>query len=161
MRLQRSLALLAILASPASAATLSVTPGSGQNLGMTLDGSGNSIYGSMICGGAAATLYTVCANQLEVNSSGQALTLSSESGTWNITNITGTVSLPTGAATAANQEVTAAGTSAASAQAIQGVTGGIAMPITDANGAIQAGVSVPINISTATTTLLVASATSG
>ena len=36
--------------------------------------------------------------------------------------------LPSGAATAANQEVTAAGTSATSAQAVQGVTGGVAMP---------------------------------
>jgi hypothetical protein len=36
--------------------------------------------------------------------------------------------LPTGAATAANQEVTAAGTSASSAQAIQGVTGGVPQP---------------------------------
>src|SRR6185437_15946505 len=35
----------------------------------------------------------------------------------------------TGAATAANQEVTAAGTTAASAQAIQGVTGGVPVPI--------------------------------
>jgi len=46
-----------------------------------------------------------------------------QSGTW-------TVSLPTGAATAANQEVTTAGTSASSAQAVQGVTGGVAMPVT-------------------------------
>ena len=37
--------------------------------------------------------------------------------------------LPSGAATAANQEVTSAGTSASSAQAVQGVTGGVALPI--------------------------------
>lgn len=44
---------------------------------------------------------------------------------------TPTVNLGTiaGAATAANQEVTAAGTSATSAQGVQGVTGGIAMPM--------------------------------
>jgi len=72
--------------------------------------------------------------------------------------------LPAGAATAANQEVTAAGTSATSAQAVQGVTGGVPMPANAANtggnltGIIQAGVSVPINISTATTTQLVAAA---
>jgi hypothetical protein len=70
--------------------------------------------------------------------------------------------LPTGAATAANQEVTAAGTSSASAQAMQGVTGGVPMPTNGANtggsftSIIQAGASVPINISTATTTQLVA-----
>src|SRR6185312_5650396 len=40
------------------------------------------------------------------------------------------VTLGAGAATAANQEVTAAGTTAASAQGIQGVTGGVPVPIT-------------------------------
>jgi hypothetical protein len=70
--------------------------------------------------------------------------------------------LPNGAATAANQEVTAAGTSATSAQAVQGVTGGVPMPTNSANtggsltSIIQAGASLPINLSTATTTLLVA-----
>jgi hypothetical protein len=70
--------------------------------------------------------------------------------------------LPTGAATAANQEVTAAGTSATSAQAVQGVTGGVPMPTNGANtggsptSIIQAGASVPINVSAATTTQLVA-----
>ena len=70
--------------------------------------------------------------------------------------------LPAGAATAANQEVTAAGTSATSAQAVQGVTGGVPMPTTSANtggsltSIIQAGVSLPINLSTAATTQLVA-----
>jgi hypothetical protein len=70
--------------------------------------------------------------------------------------------LPAGAATAANQEVTAAGTSATSAQAVQGVTGGVPMPTNSANtggsltSIIQAGVSLPINLSTAATTQLVA-----
>jgi hypothetical protein len=70
--------------------------------------------------------------------------------------------LPAGAATAANQEVTAAGTSATGAQAVQGVTGGVPMPTTSANtggsltSIIQAGVSLPINLSTAATTQLVA-----
>jgi hypothetical protein len=74
--------------------------------------------------------------------------------------------LPAGAATAANQEVTAAGASATSAQAVQGVTGGVPMPTTGANtggsltSIIQAGASLPINLSTAATTQLV-SAVSG
>jgi hypothetical protein len=62
--------------------------------------------------------------------------------------------LPSGAATAVNQEVTAAGTTATSAQAVQGVTGGV--PISVTSGVSQATNSVPINISTATTTQLVA-----
>ena len=70
--------------------------------------------------------------------------------------------LPAGAATAANQEVTAAGTSATNAQAVQGVAGGVPMPTNGANtggsftSIIQAGASLPINLSTATTTQLVA-----
>jgi hypothetical protein len=52
-----------------------------------------------------------------------------QSGSWSLVNISGTVSLPIGAATAANQEVTAAGTSATSAQGVQGVTGGVALPV--------------------------------
>ena len=43
--------------------------------------------------------------------------------------VVGSLPLPTGAATAANQEVTAAGSSAGSAQAVQGVTNGVPMPV--------------------------------
>lgn len=73
--------------------------------------------------------------------------------------------LPAGAATAANQEVTAAGASATSAQAVQGVTGGVPISTNSANtggsptSIIQAGASIPINISTAATTQLVAALT--
>lgn len=42
-------------------------------------------------------------NPVSVDLSGYARSLSKQSGTWNITNISGTVSLPTGASTAANQ----------------------------------------------------------
>lgn len=60
----------------------------------------NLINIGALCGATAtATLYIACANQLIINASGQALTLDSQSGTWNITNISGTISLPTGAAT--------------------------------------------------------------
>jgi hypothetical protein len=66
-----------------------------------------------------------------------------QSGTWNINNVSGTVSLPTGAATSANQSTeitdlatvgtnttrTTAGTSAANALPVQGVTGGVAVPV--------------------------------
>lgn len=41
-----------------------------------------------------------------------------------------TLPLPAGAATAANQEVTAAGSTASNAQAVQGVTGGVPLPVT-------------------------------
>ena len=188
----RALAFLA-LSQSAYAGSLAVTPGSGATVGAGSDGT-NQIPATILCGASAsATLYATCVNQAIVNGSGQLLTLSSQSGTWNLTNISGTISLPTGAstsalqttgntalttinttlgtpmqnsggsvtanigtvgtlataanqttgntslstiatnttgvATAANQEVTAAGTTATSAQGIQGVTGGVPVPI--------------------------------
>lgn len=42
-------------------------------------------------------------DELAINGSGEALVNASQSGTWNITNVSGTISLPTGAATSALQ----------------------------------------------------------
>ena len=119
--------------------TGSTAPGSATYNGMLVTG-GNMVGASGSAWGSAPTGLNVLGVNADVLSS----------------------ALPTGAATAANQEVTPAGASATSAQAVQGVTGGVPMPTTGANTGgslttiIQAGVSVPINISTATTTQLVA-----
>lgn len=53
--------------------------------------------------------------------------------------------LPSGAATAANQEVTAAGTSASSAQAVQGVAGGVALPVSLASAPLPSGAATSAN----------------
>lgn len=45
----------------------------------------------------------VTTNQVSVDLSGYARSLAKQTGTWNINNVSGTVSLPTGASTAANQ----------------------------------------------------------
>src|SRR6185437_3394497 len=58
-----------------------------------------------------------------------------------------------GGAAGSSIPVTNAGTSATTAGAIQGVTGGVPMPV---NVGVTSGASIPINISTATTTQLVA-----
>ena len=119
----------------------SAAPGSATYNGM-LVGGGNMVGASGSAWGSAPTGLNVLGVNADILSS----------------------ALPTGAATAANQEVTAAGASATSAQAVQGVTGGVPMPTNAANtggsltSIIQAGASVPINISTATTTQLVAAA---
>lgn len=119
--------------------TGSTAPGSATYNGMLVSG-GNMVGASGSAWGSAPTGLNVLGVNADVLSS----------------------ALPTGAATAANQEVTAAGTSATSAQAVQGVTGGVPLPSYGANvggsltGIIQAGASAPINISTATTTQLVA-----
>lgn len=55
-------------------------------------------------------------------------------------------------ATAANQEVTAAGSSASSAQAIQGVTGGVAVPVTGTFGLGTTGGWTPLRLSALTNT---------
>jgi hypothetical protein len=53
-----------------------------------------------------------------------------QSGTWNITNITGTVPLPTGAATSAKQPALGtAGVPSADVISVQGVAGGTAQPV--------------------------------
>ena len=119
----------------------SAAPGSATYNGMLVSG-GNMVGASGSAWGSAPTGLNVLGVNADVLSS----------------------ALPTGAATAANQEVTAAGTSATSAQAVQGVTGGVPMSANAANtggsltSIIQAGASVPINISTAATTQLVAAA---
>lgn len=53
-----------------------------------------------------------------------------QSGTWNVTNVSGTVSLPTGAATAANQTnvQSSLGTSATTGVTVQGSVTGVALP---------------------------------
>jgi hypothetical protein len=118
--------------------TGSPAPGSATYNGMLIGG-GNMVGASGSAWGSAPTGLNVLGVNADVLSS----------------------ALPAGAATAANQEVTAAGTSATSAQAVQGVTGGVPMPTNRANtggnltSIIQAGASLPINLSTATTTQLV------
>lgn len=73
--------------------------------GLTLDGSGylqvNCVTG---CAAGNANGQATMANSAPVViASNQSAIPVSESGTWNITNVSGTVSLPTGASTAANQ----------------------------------------------------------
>jgi hypothetical protein len=57
-----------------------------------------------------------------VNTSNELLTAASQTGTWNITNISGTVSLPTGASTAAKQPALGtAGSASADVITVQGI----------------------------------------
>jgi len=62
---------------------------------------------------------------------GTFLVQAAQSGTWNINNISGTISLPTGASTAANQTnvQSSPGVSASTAITIQGNASGIAVPV--------------------------------
>jgi hypothetical protein len=88
--------------SPATAATVNLSSPSG-TVGMSGDGT-NLLPVGAICGAtSSATLEGNCANQAFVNASGQLGVIAAQSGTWNITNISGTITLPTNAATATGQ----------------------------------------------------------
>src|SRR5882672_2127288 len=90
------------------------------------DGGGNFVWMQGICDGvaaaqcaavkAASTAAVATDPAMVVAISPNNAVASTQSGTWNITNVTGTVSLPTGAATAALQPTNAAQGSATSGQ---------------------------------------------
>lgn len=107
-----------LLASPAFAVdnTVIVTPGTGitmrsKDVGSGVesmihilgDTSGNPIYGT--AGTANANILTVqgIAAMTPLLATVTGTVAATQSGTWNVTNISGTISLPTGAATSANQ----------------------------------------------------------
>jgi hypothetical protein len=159
----------------AYAGSIAVTPGAGTTVGAGSDGTAQ-IPAHIICGASAsATLYATCVNQAIVNASGQFLVLATQSGTWNvgitgtatvsgtvaatqsgtwnITNVSGTVSLPTGASNSANQTNGSQKTQVVDASNANLFTSGNPGFITGST--IQPASSVPINISTATTTTLV------
>src|SRR5215831_2590913 len=121
---------------PTGAATSANQP-TAATLGSTTSGqTGNLSLGAVTS--AAPTYTTATTNALSLTTAGALRVDASattqpvsgtinaaQSGAWNITNITGTVSLPTGAATAANQC-----TAAASASTTSGQTGHLAMGAT-------------------------------
>lgn len=77
------------------------------------------------------------ANGLAVTiASDQSVIPASQSGTWNVTNISGTVSLPTGAATAAKQPALGtAGTPSSDVITVQGITSGTPLTTSQARSA--------------------------
>jgi len=97
-KLLRAFALLAALSGPAAAGSIAFTPGSGGSIGAGSDGTAQ-VPATILCGASAsATLYAVCVNQAIVNTSGQLLTLSAQSGTWNIGTVTTLPALVAGSA---------------------------------------------------------------
>lgn len=65
---------------------------------------------------------------------------STQSGTWNVTNVSGTVSLPTGAATAAKQPALGtAGTASTDVITVQGIASGTAQPVSAASLPLPSG----------------------
>lgn len=137
-KLLQLLAVSSALISPANAAVYTILDSTGatQSFAGSVDGSSNLLPAEVICGNAAlATLYPTTTNCAVVNASGQLLTL---------TTITGTV-------TTVNPSVSAFGAPGpANGNAIGANGPGIFDPV------IQTHATLPINISTAVTTQLVA-----
>jgi hypothetical protein len=157
-----------LLASPAFAVdnTVIVTPGTGitmrsKDVGSGVesmihilgDTSGNPIYGT--AGTANANILTVqgIAAMTPLLATVTGTVAATQSGTWNVTNISGTISLPTGAATAANQGTTAdapctlpASATACSEIAVQKAIANAA------NGSIPAGSAIIGKVTTDQTT---------
>ena len=91
----------------------------------------NGLYFDLLQGNAVLS----ATNPIFVSPATAATWAATESGTWNITNITGTVSLPTGAATAANQSAGTAGTPSTVVGSVQGVSGGVAVSVAQGTAA--------------------------
>jgi hypothetical protein len=84
---------------------------------------------------------------LTVDNAGTFAVQAAQSGTWNITNISGTVSLPTGAATAAKQPALGtAGTASADVITVQGIASMTPLAVSDNSGSltVDAPVGTPV-----------------
>ena len=158
MKLIRAAIVLFALSSPAFAGSIAVTPGSGTTVGAGSDGT-NQIPAAVICGATSgATLYATCLNQVFVNASGQMGVTGpvTQSGTWNITNISGTISLPTGASTSAlqttgNTVLTIINTTLGSPMQQTGGTVGITGTVAVTGGAVTAAITHTSTTALATT----------
>jgi hypothetical protein len=93
---------------PATGATFAVTQGTASNLNATVVGTGGAALATSALqttgNTALSTINTTLGTPFQAGGSiGNTSFGATQSGTWNITNVTGTVSLPTGAATSALQ----------------------------------------------------------
>lgn len=107
--------------------TVAVTDNAGS---LTVDDGGGSLTvdGTVAVSGTVAV--TDNSGSLTVDNAGTFAVQAAQSGTWNITNVSGTVSLPTGAATAAKQPALGtAGTPSADVITVQGVTSMTALKV--------------------------------
>lgn len=104
-------------------------------VGAPADAAYSSGSGSVIA--VLKGLYTALTGSLTVAT--HAVT---QSGTWNVTNVSGTVSLPTGASTSAKQPALGtAGSSSTDVLSVQGIASGTAMPVSAAALPLPSGAS--------------------
>ncbi|HEX2672963.1 MAG TPA: hypothetical protein VHM25_18910 [Polyangiaceae bacterium] len=113
--------------------------------------------GSLTVDGTVAISGTVAvtdnSGSLTVDNGGTFAVQAAQSGTWNINNVSGTVSLPTGAATAAKQPALGtAGTASADVITVQGIASMTKLLVTPDSVALPANQSVNVNQLAGTTT---------
>lgn len=108
---------------------VTIRDAAGNERGLNIDASGNitvNVTGTVTVGSHAVT------------NAGTFATQAAQSGTWNITNVSGTVSLPTGAATAAKQPALGtAGTASTDVITVQGIASGTPVIVGDGAGALN------------------------
>ena len=134
---------------------------------LTVDNAALSVTGGGLEASAMrVTLASDSTGVLSVDDNGGSLTVdgtvaATQSGAWNITNVSGTVSLPTGAATAAKQPALGtAGTASADVITVQGITSmtalkvdgsAVTQPVSDAGGSLTIDGTVAISGTVAVT----------
>lgn len=128
----------------AAVANYAVTQGSG------------TTFGSVVVGGVHYAQQFICdlttpSQCASVSAGGAVSTSAAQSGTWNVTNVSGTVSLPTGASTAAKQPALGtAGTASTDVLTVQGIASMTPLLATvtntNANGSATSANSSPVVI---------------
>lgn len=92
---------------------------------------------TVVAAGASALPVQDGGNSITVDNGGTFAVQAAQSGTWNVTNVSGTVSLPTGASTAAKQPALGtAGTASTDVISVQGIASMTPIAVSDNSGSL-------------------------
>ena len=114
---------------PASGTYVAVDVG-GNLTGLTGTANGLKVDGSAVTQPVSGSVTVTQATAANLNATVTGTVAATQSGTWNVNNVSGTVSLPTGAATSAKQPALGtAGTASADVITVQGIAGATAVKV--------------------------------
>lgn len=121
---------------PSDATYVAVDVG-GNLTGLTGTANGLKVDGSAVTQPVSGSVTVTQATAANLNATVTGTVAATQSGTWNVDNVSGTVSLPTGASTSAKQPALGtAGTASADVITVQGIAGATAV-IVDGSGSTQ------------------------
>jgi hypothetical protein len=121
---------------PSDATYVAVDVG-GNLTGLTGTVNGLKVDGSAVTQPVSGSVTVTQATAANLNATVTGTVAATQSGTWNVNNVSGTVSLPTGASTSAKQPALGtAGTASADVITVQGIAGATAV-IVDGSGSTQ------------------------